>query len=101
VTPANGEFPVAFQGDAFGNLYAFSQDSTFFEMSSATAAVSHLAHPSLPSGGNWAVMAYGTQIYLFGAGGTVGLYDPSTQQLTPRGQLGFSVIGASATPCVP
>jgi hypothetical protein len=101
VTPANGVFPVALQGDAFGNLYAFSQDSTFFELGSATAGVTHLAHTSLPGGGNWAVMAYGSQIYLFGAGGTVGRYDPSTQQLTPLGQLAFSVIGASATPCVP
>jgi hypothetical protein len=101
VTPPNGEFPVAIQGDAFGHLYAFSQDSTFFELSSASAGVTHLGHPSLPGGGNWAVMAYGSQIYLFGAGGTVGRYDPPSQQLTTLGTVGFSVIGASATPCVP
>ena len=101
VTPPNGEFPVAIQGDAFGNLYALSQDSTFFELGSATADVTHLDHVSLPGGGNWAVMAYGDQIYLFGAGGTVGRYDPSAQQLTTLGSVGFSVIGASATPCVP
>jgi hypothetical protein len=70
-------------------------------MDSATAGVTHLDHPNLPGGGNWAVMAYGQQIYLFGAGGTVGRYDPSTKQLTPLGSVGFSVIGASATPCVP
>ena len=100
-TPPNGAFPVAIQGDAFGHLYAFSQDSTFFALDSATADVTHLDHTSLPGGGNWAVMAYGDQIYLFGAGGTVGRHDLSAEQLTPLGSVGFSVIGASATPCVP
>ena len=101
VTPPNGMFPVAIQGDAFGNLYAFSQESTFFELASATAGVTHLAQVNLPSGGNWGVMAYGTQVYVFGSGGVVGLYDPSSQQLETLGSVGFSVIGASATPCVP
>lgn len=100
-TPPTGAFPVAIQGDAFGHLYALSQDSVFFELDSATAGVTHLDHTSLPGGGNWAVMAYGDQIYLFGAGGTVALYDPPTKQLTTLGSVGFSVIGASATPCVP
>jgi hypothetical protein len=100
-TPPNGAFPVAIQGDAFGHLYALSQDSTFFELDSATAGVTHLDHTQLPGGGNWAVMAYGTRIYLFGAGGTVARYDPSKKQLTTLGSVGFSVIGASATPCVP
>jgi hypothetical protein len=100
-TPPTGAFPVAIQGDAFGHLYAFSQDSTFFELDSATADVTHLDHTSLQGGGNWAVMAYGNQIYLFGAGGNVARYDPSSKQLTALGSVGFSVIGASATPCVP
>ncbi len=101
VTPATGEFPVAIQGDAFGRLYAFSQDSTFFEMGATTADVTHLDHTALPGGGNWAVLAYGTQIYLFGSGGAVGLYDPAAEQLTTVGSVGFSIIGASATPCIP
>lgn len=100
-TAPAGAFPVAVQGDAFGHLYAFSQDSLFFELDSATADVTHVNHTSLQGGGTWAVMAYGDRIYLFGAGGTVARYDPSAQQLTPLGSVGFSVIGASATPCVP
>ncbi len=83
-TPSNGAFPVAIQGDAFGHVYAFSQFSTFFELDSATAHVSHLDHTSLQGGGNWAVMAYGDRIYLFGAGGRVARYDLPTKRLTPR-----------------
>ena len=63
--------------------------------------MTHLDATSLPGGGNWAVMAYGDQIYLFGAGGTVGLYDASTTQVTGLGTVGFNIIGASATPCIP
>jgi hypothetical protein len=100
-SPPTGAFPVAIQGDAFGHLYALSQDSVFFELDSATAAVTNLAHTKLPGGGNWAVLAYGDQIYLFGAGGTVAHYDPIGGKLTTLGSVGFSVIGASATPCIP
>jgi hypothetical protein len=55
--------------------------------------------PSDP--GNWAILVIGSRIYLFGDGGTVGLYDPATNQLTALGSVNVPIIGAGAAPCVP
>ena len=78
-----------------------TEDGTFFELSSTTAQVSSLVQTNVPSGGDWAVMVYGTEIYFFTDDGTVSRYDPPTNQVTVEGMLAVPVVGASAAPCVP
>jgi hypothetical protein len=86
------------QGDALGHLFVLSRSGQLLEVDSANANVL-INDQTTFSGGAWAIMTYGSQLFFFGSG-FVSLEDIATQQLTPLGNLGIQVVGASAAPCV-
>jgi len=98
VTASPQLFPADMQGDALGHLFVLSNRGQLLELDSASASVL-VNDQTTFSGGDWAVMTYGSQLFFFGDG-NVSLEDIATQTLTSLGSTGIAVVGASAAPCV-
>ncbi len=99
VTPNPNLFPADMQGDALGHLFVLSPTGQLLELDSANADVIVNDQTTFSGAGSWAIMTYGSQLFFFGSG-FVSLEDIATQTLTPLGDLGIQVVGASAAPCV-
>ena len=98
--PPVASFPLDMQGDARGRLYGFAEDGVLLEIDSASGAITQEVQAEKTSGLNsWAVMTYEDQVFLF-TDTAVALYDVSTQIATVRGDIGVTVVGASAAPCL-
>jgi len=91
-------FPFKIQGDAEGTLFALAQSGEVAEIDSATATV------TVDVGTNWhasdAVMTYGSAVYLFANGESVGRFDPTSHAVTELGNVNATIVGASAYPCM-
>jgi hypothetical protein len=101
--PPLDSYPLDMQGDPLGNLFGLSDDGLLVEIDSATGAAIGKADTGFAADGDWAVMSYENQVYLFSGNGTesqVARYDIATQTLDIVGTIGISVVGASAVPCL-
>jgi hypothetical protein len=99
VAPDPGEYPVDMQADAFGRLFALTSSGLLVELDSATARVLGQDQTSYQSGGSWAVMTWNDQLYFF-ADSQVSRYDLASKQLSIVGNVGDSIVGASAAACI-
>jgi hypothetical protein len=97
--PPLSSYPLDMQGDPLGNLFGYSNDGLLIEIDSTTGAAIGQAQTGFPGDGEWAVMSYENQVYLFG-GGQVARYDIATQSVTALGSVPVLVVGASAVPCL-
>jgi hypothetical protein len=104
VAPGNAPFPVDLKMDAYERLFALSIDGTLVQIDPATGAIvgeDHTGFDGVSTGGNWALMTFGDQLYFFsGPSGAVGRYDLSSKSILPVGQVDQEVVGASAVPCI-
>jgi hypothetical protein len=99
VTPVPSESPLDIRADAFGRIFGLGTDGDFVQIDPSTAALVAQDKTGFVSGGSWALLTYNDAIYFF-AGGAVSQYDLATQTLTPVGNVGIEVVGASAAPCI-
>jgi hypothetical protein len=97
--PQPSEFPLDIRADASGHIFGLGSTGTFVELDRTTAAVVSQQETSFAGGGSWALLTYNEGIYFFG-GGAVSQFDRATGVLTPLGDVGFDVEGASAAPCI-
>lgn len=100
VVPQPSEFPLDVRADPFGRIFGLGSGGTFDEIDRSTAALIAEDKTSFAGGGSsWALLTYNHAIYFF-AGGAVSQYDLAAKTLTPLGDVGVSVVGASAAPCI-
>jgi hypothetical protein len=88
------------QADLLGHLFAYDENGNLLEIEPMTGDIIGEDATGVGStGGNWAIMVYEDQIYLFNGTG-VARYDIVSRTLTVLGDLGINVVGASAVPCL-
>ncbi len=99
--PAASSYPLDIRADAFGRIFGFGPDGTLVQIDRNTAALLAQDQTSFaPMGGaSWALLTWNDDLYLFSEG-DVGRYDLATQTVTPIGNVGVTVVGASAAPCI-
>jgi hypothetical protein len=103
VTPAPiaSSYPLDIRADAFGRIFGLGPDGTLVQIDRETAKLLAQDQTSYaPMGGaTWALLTWNDELYLFSEG-AVSQYDLSTKKVTPKGDVGFIVVGASAAPCI-
>jgi len=99
VKPEPTQFPLDVRADAFGHIFGLSETGLFVQIDRETAALVAEDTTTFASGGSWALLTYNDAIYFF-AGGDMSRYDPTTKKVTPIGNVGVAVVGASAAPCI-
>jgi hypothetical protein len=97
--PQPEEFPLDIRSDPSGRIFGLGSMGTFVEIDRTTASIVSQVTTSFGGGGSWALLTYNDGIYFF-EGGAVSQYDRATGTLTPLGDVGFDVEGASAAPCI-
>jgi hypothetical protein len=99
--PVASSHPLDIRADAFGRIFGFGPDSTLVQIDRDTAAlVAQVQTSFAPMGGaSWALLTWNADLYLFSEG-DVGRYDLATQIVTRIGNVGVTVVGASAAPCI-
>jgi len=103
VTPAPiaSSYPLDIRADAFGRIFGLGPDGTLVQIDRETAKLLAQDQTAFaPSGGaSWALLTWNDDLYFFSEG-AVSQYDLSTKRVTPKGDVGFVVVGASAAPCI-
>jgi hypothetical protein len=99
IVPTPAEIVLDIRADAFGRIFGLGEYGTLVQIDRTTGKV--VAEDATGfNATNWALLAYGTELYFF-SGSDVSRYDLGTKQLTPLGTIGIAVVGASAAPCLP
>lgn len=99
VVPTPTEHVLDIRADAFGRIFGLGQHGTLVQIDRTTGTVVTEAATGF-NASNWALLAYGAELYFF-SGSDVSRYDLGTKQLTTLGNIGIQVVGASAAPCLP
>ncbi len=99
VTPPPVEYPLDVRADAFGRILGLSPGGTFVDIDPASGQVLAEDATSFNSKGSWALLTWDSDYYFF-AGSSVSHYDLQTKVVTLYDDVGVSVVGASAAPCI-
>jgi hypothetical protein len=91
-------FPIDTQADLTGHVFALSDGGQVLEIDIASGAVLQRGQVPVRPSQSWAIMTYQAQVFVFN-GSEVFRYDPATQASELVGDVGITVIGASAVPC--
>jgi hypothetical protein len=94
-------YPVDIKTDAYGRLFGSNRNGTLIAVDMADGTLLGEDKTGLMSGGNWAVLTFNEEIYLFNESvGNVSRYDLATKTIAQVGTLGFPVVGVAAAPCI-
>jgi hypothetical protein len=101
ISPGAPEVSVDLKADAYGRLLGLSADGRLSQLDPATGTVVAQDQLSLDPSSTWALLAYGTDVFVIGAeSGVVERYDLTTQKLVRvYGLIEEPIVGASAPPC--